>query len=47
MFYTLTDDQCTNIFFDNVLKDEYIIILAIKMAIKGMSIDVIADVLEV
>jgi len=37
----------TNTFFDNVRKDESVIILALKMAIKGMSIQSIADVLEV
>ena len=37
----------TNTFFDNVQKTESIIILALKMAIKGMSIQSIADVLEV
>ena len=37
----------TNTFFDNVRKDESLVILALKMAIKGMSIQSIAEVLEV
>ena len=37
----------TNTFFDNVRKEESVVILALKMAIKGMSIQSIADVLEV
>ena len=37
----------TNIFFDNVRKDEFIIVLALKMIIKGMSIEAVTDVLEV
>ncbi len=37
----------TDTFFDNLRKDESIIILALKMAMKGMSIEAIADVLEV
>ena len=37
----------TNTFFYNLRKDEFIIRLALKMAIKGMPIEGIADVLEV
>ena len=37
----------TGTFFDNVRKDEFIIRLALKMLIKGMSIQAIADTLEV
>ncbi len=37
----------TNTFFDNVRKDESVVILALKMAIKGMSIQSIAELLEV
>ena len=37
----------TNTFFDNLRKDESIIISALKMVIKGMSIEAIAEVLEV
>ena len=37
----------TNTFFSNFRKDEFIIQLALKMAIKGMSIQAIAEVLEV
>lgn len=37
----------TGTFFDNVRKDESDIKLALKMVIKGMSIQAIADVLEV
>ncbi len=37
----------TDTFFDNLRKDESVIILALKMAMKGMSIEAIADVLEV
>ena len=37
----------TDTFFDNVRKDEYVVKLALKMVIKGMSIQAIADVLEV
>ena len=35
------------VLFDNLRKDEYDIKLALKVAIKGMSIKAIADVLEV
>ena len=37
----------TNTFFDNVRKDESLVILALKMAIKWMSTEAIADLLEV
>jgi hypothetical protein len=37
----------TDTFLDNVRKDEFIIKLALKMVMKGMSIEAIADVLEV
>ncbi len=37
----------TSTFFSNVRKDEFIVQLALKMAIKGVSIEVIADILEV
>jgi transposase-like protein len=37
----------TDTFFDNLRKDEFIIKLALKMAIRGMSNEGIADVLEV
>jgi len=37
----------TNTFFYNLRKDEFIIQLALKMAMKGMSVEAIADVLEV
>jgi transposase-like protein len=37
----------TNTFFDNLRKEESIILLALKMVIKEMSIEAIADVLEV
>ena len=37
----------TNTFFYNLRKDEFIIQLALKMAIKGMPIEGIADLLEV
>jgi transposase-like protein len=37
----------TNTFFYDLRKDESIILLALKMSIKGMSIEAIADVLEV
>ena len=37
----------TGTFFDNVRKDEFEIKLALKMVIKGMSIQAISDVLEV
>jgi len=37
----------TNTFFYNLRKDEFIIQLALKMAIKGMTIEGIADLLEV
>lgn len=35
------------LFFDNLRKDEFIIKLALKMAIRGMSTEGIADMLEV
>ena len=35
------------LFFNNLRKDESVIQLALKMVIKGMSIEAIADVLEV
>ena len=37
----------TNTFFYDMRKEESIILLALKMSIKGMSIEAIADVLEV
>jgi transposase-like protein len=37
----------TDTFFNNLRKDEFIIQLALKMAMRGMSIEGIADVLEV
>ena len=37
----------TGTFFDNVRKDEFIVRLALKMILKGMSIQAIADALEV
>ena len=37
----------TDTFFDNLRKDEFIIKLALKMAIRGMSNEGIADVLEI
>jgi len=37
----------TDTFFNNLRKDEFIILLALKMAIRGMSIKGIAEVLEV
>jgi transposase-like protein len=37
----------TNTFFYNLRKEEFIIQLALKMAMKGMSVEAIADVLEV
>ena len=37
----------TDTFFNNLRKDEFIIELALKMSIRGMSIEGIADVLEV
>lgn len=37
----------TNTFFDNVQKEESVVLLALKMVIKGTSIQYIADVLEV
>jgi hypothetical protein len=37
----------TNTFFDNLRKDESVIKLALKMVIKGMSIEAIVEVLEV
>ncbi len=37
----------TGTFFDNVRKEESVVKLALKMAIKGMSIQAISDVLEV
>jgi len=37
----------TNTFFYNLRKEEFIIQLALKMTIKGMSIQAIADTLEV
>lgn len=37
----------TDTFFDNLRKDEFVIKLALKMAIRGMSNEGIADVLEV
>ena len=37
----------TDTFFNNLRKDESVIQLALKMVIKGMSIEAIADVLEV
>jgi len=37
----------TSTFFSNVRKDEFIVQLALKMAIKGVSIEAIADILEV
>jgi predicted transcriptional regulator len=37
----------TDTFFDNLRKDESVIISALKMAMKGMSMEAIADVLEV
>ena len=37
----------TDTFFNNLRKDESVIQLAFKMVIKGMSIEAIADVLEV
>jgi transposase-like protein len=37
----------TSTFFYNLRKDEFIIQLALKMAIKGMTIEGIADLLEV
>jgi len=37
----------TDTFFDNLRKDEFVIISALKMAMKGISIEAIADVLEV
>jgi len=37
----------TNTFFNNVRKDESVVKLALKMTIKGMSIQAIADILEV
>jgi transposase-like protein len=40
-------NDLTGTFFDNVRKDESVIKLALKMFIKGMSIQAISDVLEV
>lgn len=37
----------TNTFFYDMRKEESIVLLALKMSIKGMSIEAIADVLEV
>jgi len=37
----------TNTFFDNLRKDESLVKLALNMVIKGMSIQAIADLLEV
>ncbi len=44
--YIYSNDR-TGTFFENVRKDESDIKLALKMAIKGMSIQAISDVLEV
>lgn len=37
----------TDTFFDNIRKDEDVVVSALKMVIKGMSIEAIADVLEI
>jgi DNA-directed RNA polymerase specialized sigma24 family protein len=37
----------TDTFFDNLRKDENVIVLALKLAMKGMSLEAIADVLAV
>jgi len=37
----------TDTFFDNLRKDESVIVSALKIAMKGMSIEAIADVLEI
>ena len=37
----------TNTFFDNIRKDESTVVFALKMILKGMSIEAISDVLEV
>jgi len=37
----------TNTFFYNLRKEEFIIQLALKMAMKGMSIEAVADILEI